>query len=285
MKIEIVFIVLLLALITPLKAQQYKLEAGTIKNTYLVGEPMNAWIGIKNIGTIKVSLTYQMKIQLFDGNGKELEYEGILPENFSPRGRILKPGGETYSLFEINDLFGKLYYKTAWRDHYLEPGKYTMLISFYPSNERKQITKVTFSVKQPTGRELIVYNAFMDLIKGEVTSKYSEKQVAEHAASLYEAHPNSAYSIVILHFLDAVYLLPLQEYAKSKDVERMIVEKYPLSVVGWRMLEGVLKSMKSDSEKIDYLNNLRVKTKGTIMEKMYGKKIIGIENEVIKLEK
>ena len=283
MKNAIKLLIILLSFTTSFNAQQFKLELKVVKNTYLVGEPLEAWIGVRNLGTSPVSgnFIYKMKLQLFNKNGTELMYEGEMPENFSPRSNSIQPGEEIYSLFEINSYFGKLYEKTAWHDHYLEPGEYTLKLTFNPSEENNQNAEVNFIVKEPFGEELKVYEAFLDIIKGEVSGKYSEIEVAERAHSLFEAHPNSVYSVVIFNFLDAVYLIPLQEYTKSKEVRKIIIEKYP-STISWRMLEGALKSINSDSERVQYLNKLKADQRGTIMEKLYDTKIKMIEKKEVK---
>lgn len=279
MRIIKITMVLILLLLSTSNAQQLKLNITSLKNIYLKGEPIQISIGVKNEGGKNIDGNFHgtMELKLINDSGKELEYIGPSVDSFSPITDILESNEEVYNIIEVNRYYGKLF-NLAYYDHYLDTGNYTLQVIFSHHIQKPISEQVSFQVENPYDEELIVYNIFIDIIEGEVKGKYSANEVAQKLVQLHKTYPNSVYSTNILSLLDAVYDISLGEHDKAVKIREELVMKYP-SVKAWWALEAVLKRKKSKSDKIEYVKELLINNKGTIMEKLYEQKLQNLEKK------
>lgn len=275
MKTLIKAILALLVLVFSLRAQgPLGLNVAMDKNSYLVGEPLQVAISVLNNSptTVHENFGGSVRLLLENANGEELKYVGPSVDYFSPNTDQLEPLEENYNVIELNRYFGKIF-STTWIDHYLDVGRYTLKVFFNPPNLEAQSTEVSFQVINPEGGELAVYDAFIKIARGDAKGTYTKGEVAEALRSLHVSYPNSVYAPIVLTMLDAVYDISLAEHAKALAVRRELVEKYPQSVRGWGMIEGLLKRLPSNSERIEYLKKLHTASKNSLMEKIIERKL------------
>ncbi|MCL4509468.1 MAG: hypothetical protein M1470_00105 [Bacteroidetes bacterium] len=269
---------LLLVLTSFVNAQHvFKINITIPKTTYIVGEPVQIGISVVNISgtTIHQTPLGFTGLRVIDENGKEVQRGGVAGNWWSPLKNQLEPNEEDYRVIELNEYFGKPYGSLLMVEQYFDVGRYTVRAIFYPRNQSFQAesTQVSFQVIKPEGDELAAYNDFLEIMKNDKEHRYTDVELAETIKSLHEAHPNSVYSPYFLENLDAIYDIPLGEHSKALEARKELVEKYPWSVHAPAMLDGILRTMKSDSDRIEYLEKLQASSKGTLMEKIYVKKI------------
>ncbi len=246
------------------------------KSTYLVGEPVQVGISYVNVisGVIRGLNSSQTGLRVLDEKGREVNRAGVSGNHWSPSKNELKSGEEDYRVIELNQYFGKSYGGLLMGGvQYFDDGLYVVKAIFHPPGMSPETTEVSFKVVQPEGDEAIAYNSFLEILKRDREHGYTGIQLAEAIGSLHKAHPNSVYTPYFLAILDAVYDIRAGDHAKSLLARKELVEKYPWSVQGQGMLEGILKRMQSDGERIEYLKKLHTASKGTLMEKVFQKKL------------
>lgn len=283
LKIKLIFTFLIL--VHSINAQNvFKIKITISKETYIIGEPIQIGISIINISNSVVKDDYlgSLILKLKDKNINDVQRSGISNNDWGPLKNTLSPNEEDYRVFTLNDYWGKPSPGMLVGFQYLEPGYYTVKAIFLPKNQlyNKDSTQTSFQVVEAEGKELIVYNKLLDILKQESknkVTKQNEEKTVKDLRYLYEENPNSVYSAYILEMLDALYEIPLGDSEKAYWARKEMVEKYSWLEKASYMLKDVLSRMKSYSDKIEYLKKLRTKNKNTLMEKIYEKKIKEIE--------
>jgi hypothetical protein len=263
----------MIILISSGKAQNFlHMNAVAEKYLYIVGEPIQIAISIKN-NSASVSydnLRCTAQLTLANENGETVAPAGI-PFCY-PFEDYLGANMEAYTVVELNAHFGNGYGSMVTAHHYFDEGKYILTVLFRPPHLQADSVKIPIQIMAPTGEERNVYDTFLDLIKGW-PKKYTSAQLTDGLKTLHKNHPNSVYTPVILTVLEATYEIFLGNLEKSLEVRKELVEKYPFSIRGQGMLDGILKRMSSDSERIEFLKKIRGASKGSLMEKVNEKKI------------
>lgn len=254
-------------------SQQFSLTVIPLKERYLVGEPIQVFISVRNIGIEESEGCFwgKMQLKLRNEKGENVQYSGPSGDTFSPCGRRIRPNEEVCNLIEVNMYFGKVF-NLAYYDHYLDEGKYTLEVVLSPNQKEKIISLVEIVVGEPIGEEKMVYNSFWDITEGEVSGKYSALEIVQKLQMLHETNPNSAYSTIILTQLDAVYDISLKEHKKALLIRKELIDNYP-SLRAWWMLGGKLDRMNSDLERVEYLTTVKSNVKDILVRKFYDQKI------------
>jgi hypothetical protein len=249
------------------------------KSTFLLGEPIDFGMTLSNNSNsiIKEQFVKIVKFRILDEQNKPLPYRGRVMYSMSGLLLTLKPAEIGYPTFNLIDLYGQAY-KSAILYLYIPVGKYTVEITFTPPNMEPQTIKVPFRVVEPEGEEAEAYNSFMRM----AASKHTISDEVNTFESLYHKFPNSVYNPFFLMVLSSDYNIQLNNYSKSLEVMKELVENYPSSNTAVELLSSVLKSMASDSERIEFLKKIQTKSNGTLMEKVYGSQIQRVEAKVIK---
>ncbi|MGE5411504.1 MAG: hypothetical protein ACM3MI_11140, partial [Clostridiales bacterium] len=162
MKWFIKSVVLIAVIVCPLMAQSaLQLKVEIQKDTFLVGELIDVGVSVINNDTsfIHADLDGKMLIKVKDENNNEVPYVGPAGNYFSLLKQDFNPREEDFRLFVLNSYYG-IKFTPGRPETYLNPGKYTLEVTFYPSNMKQQNIKIPFRIILPEGDELIVYNTF-----------------------------------------------------------------------------------------------------------------------------
>lgn len=282
MKIKILF--LCLVLVFPLIPQsKFKLLVTTDKQTYVMGEPVHVGISLINTGknSVYAESLGKTELKLIDKNGNEVKRGGVAHVYWGPFKNHLEPDEGDYQVFLLNQHFGTNDFPGLIVEMYYEPGIYTVEAEFYPINSLDKIkANVSFEVRDVTGDELLVFNRFVDILKFEFQNKQSKQiklKTASEFRKLYEVYPNSVYSPYILLILSALYDFPLEDERNGFWASKELVENFPWSVHSFNLLDRVMAKLNSDSSRIEYLKQLRNKSKGKLAEKVYEQKLQKLE--------
>ncbi|MDP4176124.1 MAG: hypothetical protein Q8933_19245 [Bacteroidota bacterium] len=269
MKLILKIVVLIIVLVCPLMAQStLQLKVEIQKDTFLVGELIDVGVSVINTGTsfIHADLDGKMLIKVKDENNNEVPYVGPAGNYFSLLKQDFNPKEEDFRLFVLNSYYG-IKFTPGRPETYLNPGQYTLEVTFYPPNMKQQNIKIPFRVILPEGDELIVYNTFSGLL----TKPYKVNELVKMMQALYETYPNSIYQPLVLNELEALYFVWLKNSEKADFYRRELVEKYSWSGYTVDVLEGLLRKMASNSEQIEYLKKLKAKGGNSLMQKKLGK--------------
>jgi len=260
MKSIILFIIIIVISLpgSYLKAQKsFQMKAELAKTHFITYERIDLGIEIKNVSNsiIKENFRHNVHIKIFDQNGKEIPRKGLSTDNFSPYKDEFKINEEWFNVVELNDFFGKeLSFFTTSR--YYDPGKYIIKISFKPPHSEEITDNISFQVTKPTGDEAIVFTTLLQIFDNAKNGKYKGSEYPEALYSLHIYYPYSVYSPQMLDIIGAVYQSFLNDQNKSDMISKELLEKYPWSPLGRGMLNIILKKMKSDKERRDYIMKL-----------------------------
>jgi hypothetical protein len=278
-------IILIISIIIVLAAVNWAQQTMTFepylpKSTFLLGQPIDFGMTLSNNSNsiIREQFVKIVRFRILDEQEKPLTYKGRVMYNMYDLILNLKPGEKDYPTFNLIDLYGQVYKLGPAFYLHIPVGKYTIEITFTPPNMAPQIIKVPFRVVEPEGEEAEAYNSFMSMM----TSKHTISDEVNTLESLYHKFPNSVYNPIFLMILSSDYNIQLNNQSKSQEVTKELVENYPSSNIAVELLPSVLKSMASDSERIEFLKKIQTKSNGTLMEKTYGVQIQQIEAKVIK---
>lgn len=269
-KIVNLLIVLLFLINFEFFAQEVvRFECHMLKKTYLIGEPIDFVLSAINITNDKVERTFQgLNIVLKDGNGNVIKY-GARSNGFpSVVSLNIEPNDTIYWIFDLIDIYGQTN-KLAPIYLYMPIGEYKLEMEILQNNHREQFQKIQFQIVEPLDNEAIVYKTFMDL----VTRNHTPFDLVKTLEMLYYKFPNSVYIPFILMNLDACYDILLNDHQKALSIRNEIIEHYPFSVISIQFLNSKLKALSLDSERLELLNNIKIKVKGTLFEKIYEQKI------------
>jgi hypothetical protein len=175
-------------------------------------------------------------------------------------------------MIELDDYYGSSFSATVI-DHQLDEGRYFLRLILRPPHTSADSVENSFQVVMPKGDELAVYQKFVELARGEANGVYTAKQVTDSLVALHIAYANSVYTPVVLTLLDAECDIRLNDHEKAYAFRRELIEKYPLSVRGWQMLGGILRSLPSNQERTEYLEKLRIPANNSNFGKLIQKKI------------
>ena len=283
-RIIVIINLIFLTCVSFLNAQpKPKLYINFSKNTYLTGEYEQVEVGVINVNHYIFTEGWEkLVLELIDENGKNFEYKGISGGVFLEwKGQKLNPGEKAYNILLLNDSFGKSWHSFATVDLYLDPGKYTLRGTLYLPDGDTSKSEASFQVIEPSGEELSVYHSFVNIIT-EFQKTKNDFDLTNRLQSVLDAHPQTVYAPLILDILNASYDFGLNQHDKAFSVRKKLVENYSWSVRGRPMIDDVLQKIQSDSERIKYLEKIHVNSKGTMMEKVYEKKIKAVKEKAVK---
>lgn len=266
------FLLVIMFPLMQIHAQEaWKFSVELSKETYLLGELIDIGIGIKNntASALKPSYSRPVSVKILDGSNSFLPYTGPDgPDFFSPQSYyVLDPGEETYRMFSLNRLYGKMYPRFSGF-YYLSPGSYELQAVFKMEDMEAETLKVNFSVTEPKGDELTVYNQFFNSLIEPHIEKNNAGNYVNFLDALQKKYPSSVYAPIILSEMESMYNVILLDSNKSKGLMEYIAENYTWSSETIGSIECLLKGMKSESEKMDYLKRLQEKSKNSLMYKV-----------------
>ncbi len=258
----------------------FKVTASVEKSVFLVGEHAQLAISIKNISTNTISgkSLGWTEVQIFDKMNEKQQYVGPSYNGFGPFAEELIPSGEDYQVIDIHEFFGKSYGPFIV-DHYFDIGTYLVKVVYHPLNMKEVSDECVFQVVEPKGEDSTVYCDYVDILRSEIRRSRTTAQAAEALTLLYETHPNSVYVPSVLVQLDAMLDITIKDKVRAWEVRKALVEKFSWSVQGRGMLEGVLKQMKTDTERRDFIKKMQLNSKNSLMKKKYE------QQQLIKFEK
>jgi hypothetical protein len=278
-------IILIISIIIVLAAANWAQQTMTFepylpKSTFLLGEPIDFGMTLSNNSNsvIKELFVKIVSFRILNEQDKPLPYKGSIMYNMSGLQLTLKPAEKSYPTFNLIDLYGQEYKLVSPLFLHILVGKYTIEITFTPPNMEPQIIKVPFRVVEPEGEESEVYDSFMRMLRNKPTAS----EAVNTLESLYHKYPNSVYMPYFLSIIETFYKITFNDIPKALKVSKELIENYPSSNTAVELLPSVLKSMASDSERIEFMKKIQTKSKGTLMEERYGAQIQSIKEKEIK---
>ena len=274
---NIIFLILISGIFFPsLFAQpRIKIEGHLQKNTYLLGEPIDFVLSIINTSNEEINGKFEgLKIGLLNPSNIYINH-GIRSNGFPSTLSVkLEPKDTVYWSFDLIEVFGNSYDASPLY-LYLPAGNYTLEISLTSSDIQIQNEKLPFQIIKPKDSEAIVYNTFMNL----VSRKHTSYEEAETLESIYNKYPNSVYAPFILMVLEANYDIKLKDHKKSLAIRKELLKNYPSTNIAKQMLDGVLKSLPNDLDRIEFLKKVQAGSKGNLMGKVYEKKLEALKKK------
>lgn len=248
----------------------FKLTMAVEKDTFLVGEHVQIGTTITNIGTSKFSgkKLGRTEIQIRDDQGNEIKYIGPSSFSYMPTVNELAPGDDDFEIIDLNEFYGKKYHGMII-DYYFDPGEYTVRITYYPLDLPIEEVEDHFCVKPPTGEELLVRQSYVDVLLNEIHGKISPLEVSKALDLIQQEHPKSVYCPNILVQLEAILGVNVKDRERMLECRNKLIEDYPWSVQGRGMLELKLNRMATDSERVEYINRIKIKSNHSMAQKKY----------------
>ena len=220
--------------------QEWQLEIGLSKTTYLLREPIWLDLTLTNISSDTVRTVGlfppsegPVKIELWDSMGNEMPFVGPVHEFFGPRsGFVLDTNEQYYYCYNLLELFnthrGLL---AAWFFGLLPAGKYTVqaqsagaisqelefVVVEPEGQEREAFQMLSEGFARILGKEVdLAHRIFEDVLERDSTSVYAEKALRElfRRREMLQRFPNSGYNQFNLKFLSSE--------EREKDPERFL---------------------------------------------------------------
>ncbi len=271
---QIISIIIFVGIInSQIFSQQIKLEGHLQKSTYLLGEPIDFILSIINATDEKITKKFDgLEIGLRNEDNDFLLHgvrSGGFPQILSVN---LEPKDTTYWTADLINVYGQSY-KSNWLYLFLPVGKYSLEITFAPTNMKSQKQTLEFQIQNPEGDEAVVYNSFMEV----GSRKHTIAEEVNTIESLFKKYPNSVYMPFLLMDLESCYEIGFKNHQKALEIRGKIIENYPLSTIAISPIDSILKEISTSSKRIEFLNGLKQKSKGSLIEKIYEQKIKEIE--------
>lgn len=279
MKTNLIFCLTILSLIsTRLFGQQLELKIITSKTEFILAEPIEIGIILKNIGEdifkgIQPHLVLgSLSIEIRDYSGVVIPYTGLI----SPSTAVdfeLKPQEEEYILVSSDENFGNQLCKNM-STRYIKVDDYTLQAFYTSFDTQLKSNIISIKIENPTNQELNVYNRFND-ITNNIDFSTNEKIVESIMAYkvLVEENPNSVYAPIILVKISSLYLIRLGDKLEAMRIRKSLLEDYPNSAKGQHLLDPVLKEFVNDIERENFLISLKINSKNSLMEKIITDKL------------
>ncbi|PIX94898.1 MAG: hypothetical protein COZ25_03215 [Ignavibacteria bacterium CG_4_10_14_3_um_filter_37_18] len=264
-------VILVITLVTPFMAQQpFKFEVDILKNTFLVGEPIVIGLSILNTSKLVQPKPGGISIKLVDDTGVPLSHTGPSGDWFSPSENDIKPGQECYRIIEINKFWGIRFCRSSL-SHRIDAGKYTLEVFYSQPGFPLQTINLPIQIAAPDGDEKFVWNSMLELCENEVN--LGTKEFTEKLSSLHVKYPNSVYTPIMLVTLEALYGIVLKDQMKATAARKELIEEHLWSSDAPSLLWGVLYTMPSKVERVDYLKKLLPKSKNSLAQKQIERKL------------
>ncbi len=228
--------------------EQWKVEIGIEKNSFLMREPIWLDVVVTNISkdTLRARGLYPpcqgswFCIELTDSAGTPVEYTGPLYDMYWGDGIPMSPMESNYHSFDILYLFGD---RTTSTYHLpaLTPGKYFVQGEYLKARSNK----INFTVIELTGKEKEVEKATVAAYKKDFGMSGNEAR--PNLKKTLDFYPNSVFAEIMAHLI--------LEYSD-------FLERFPNSGHTRSSLTGVMIGLTKE-EKIKYLENAIHKYQGT----------------------
>jgi hypothetical protein len=259
-------------IVYPVYAQQtFEFDVKLQKTVYYLGEYIDVGLSVINNtnATVRANLKGSVKVNLINEKGEYLD-QRISVDNWSPSTREFSPKYEDYHLINLNDNYGKSWPKFISGPWNIEVGTYTLEIQFSPPQSKAKSIKLNFDVKYPEGEEKLVYtqlsNAISDFIRQE---PINYKNLANSFEAIHKKYPQSLYTPLLLVYISGIHEIVLKDKSRGGIFVRELIDKYPMSSICSGYVLSDLKTIRNKKDRIDYLKDLQLKSKNTLMEKFY----------------
>ncbi len=276
-------IIVLFFLYTPfISSAELELNITVSKTIYLTAEPIEVGINLKNNTnqTIKTKIPHPgistLELNIISDKGNLVPFTGYIAcggENVLE----LQPNEEYYQLFVLDELYGNAY-SSELPNRSIEPGNYSIQAVFKAGGFNISSNMVAIEIVPPSGSELNVYNKFLQVTNNlNYRNKQDVLTACNNFLSLVQRNPSSVYSPVILVQLSALYKISLHDAVRSTQIQKKMLEEYPGSGKCKHYITSILDGISLISDKIDYLQRVKTRSEGSLMEKIYNDKISEIK--------
>lgn len=273
-------------LVTNVIAQELELSIVTSKNLFLFGETIDIGVTLRNIGKLPIKILHihpssnTLELKIVSEKKDTIPYSGLIgcaivneddKESFN---KIeLKPKQDFYLLLPLDEFYGVSCAKNL-SSNCINVGEYTIQAFFYDDSLKIRSNKVNIKVEYPSGGELELYSSF---IKITDNLDFSDKQKIRESCNAYiklaEENPNSVYIPSILVKTSSLFNIRLNDYDEAKLIYKKILEEHSYSSKGIHYLDALLNLMSDKLEKLAYLEMLKQRSEGSLMERIFEEKI------------
>ncbi len=262
-------------------AADLELNIAVSKNIFLTAEPIEVGVTLKNSSNQIIMTKYPhpsvqtLRLDIIDDAGNIVPYNGYYAsgEKISLE---LQPNEEFYQLLVLDELFGTGY-STELYNMSIDPGNYSIQAFFTDGVFNIASDTISIEVVPPSGKELDVYTEFLRISNSNNnTNQQNILDVCNKYLMLVEHNPSSVYSPTILVQLSALYYVVLKDKHKAEKILKKLLQEYPGSGKCRNHITTILDSIPSKSGKIDFLQKVKTQSKGSLMEKIYNKKLAEI---------
>lgn len=251
------------------------------KSTYLIGEPIELGIELKNIGTLSLELHYpipaveDISFIILNEKGEQVPSNGLITcPSTNKKPLLLEPGEKFFQILFLNEDFGRPFGKNLTSINFFEIGNYTIEVRIKNTDIDCVSNKLNFSVIAPVGEEAIVFNKIEEVFaRLDMTNKDAIYSTNINLLNLINEYPKSVYIPIILRWLSPVNRFFLNDTKTADKLREELVEKYPYSVVSKNNIISKFKRLADTDTQMDYLLEMKKRSINTLMEKFYDQKI------------